>query len=235
MNYDDFLIPRLTPTKLDIFFIRTSILKSLQEVLPYLSGTLLDIGCGHQPYKSLLLNPPSCVTQYLGLDLEVSPIYKKQPDIFWDGHHIPLKDATVDSAIATEVFEHCPYPEMVMQETLRVLKPGGILFFTVPFLWPLHDTPYDEYRYTPFALERHLTNAGFERINLKALGGWDASLAQMIGLWSRRRFRIYPRKQAIFSYLAFPLVFILLKIDKAPENFTESSMITGLSGTAFKP
>ena len=53
-------------------------------------------------------------------------------------------------------------------------------------LWPLHDVPYDECRYTPFAIKRHLRNAGFEQFRLKPLGGWDASLAQMIGLWILR-------------------------------------------------
>jgi len=75
-----------------------------------------------------------------------------------------------------------------MKEIWRVLKPGGILFFTVPFLWNLHEIPYDEYRYTPFALKRHLTQSGFNEIEIKAMGGWDAALAQMLGLWVRRRF-----------------------------------------------
>jgi hypothetical protein len=52
-----------------------------------------------------------------------------------------------------------------------MLKPGSLLFFTVSFLWPLHDVPRDAYRYTPFALERHLRNSGFAQIKLKALGG----------------------------------------------------------------
>jgi len=29
---------------------------------------------------------------------------------------------------------------------VRVLKPGGLLFLTLPFLWPLHSVPNDEYR-----------------------------------------------------------------------------------------
>jgi len=94
----------------------------------------------------------------------------------------------IEDSIATEVFEHCPDPEIVMKEIWRVLKLGGILFFTVPFLWNLHETPYDEYRYTPFALKRHLTQSGFTEIEIKAMGGWDAALAQMLGLWVRRRF-----------------------------------------------
>ena len=121
-----------------------------------------------------------------------------------------------------------------MRESLRVLKPGGLLFFTVPFLWPLHDVPHDEYRYTPFALERHLRNSGFVQIKLKALGGWDASLAQMIGLWVVRR-PMSSRKRSILSRLALPIVRYLARHDRLPQEFDESLMITGLSGTAIKP
>ena len=200
--------------------------------LPNFRGTVLDIGCGYKPYKSLLLTPPSQAQSYIGLDL-ADNIYEK-PDLQWDGQTIPLGDGTVDSALATEVFEHCPEPEVVMRETLRVLKPGGFLFFTVPFLWPLHCVPNDEYRYTPFALQRHLKNAGFEQIQLRGLGGWDASLAQLLGLWICRRVGSL-RKRAFLGFLAMPFIRYLLRRDEPPEQFTNNLMLTGISGTARRP
>ncbi|MFP4694182.1 MAG: methyltransferase domain-containing protein [Halothece sp.] len=148
--------------------------------------------------------------------------------------------------MATEVFEHCPHPEIVMKEIWRVLKPGGILFFTVPFLWNLHETPHDEYRYTPFALERHLIQSGFTETDIKAMGGWDAALAQMLGLWVRRRQWGGGRKRKILkgtlSRLFLPIIKILYKRvgrrpsqrHRAPTEFQEGTMITGLKGTARK-
>jgi SAM-dependent methyltransferase len=135
---EQFLAPSCTPTNLAIFPVRSAILRALQETTRHFSGTLLDVGCGDMPYKSLVLAPPSRATRYLGLDLERSTS-EAQPDLRWDGDRIPLAEDVVDCALATEVFEHCPSPEIIMGETLRVLKPGGLLFFTVPFLWPLHD------------------------------------------------------------------------------------------------
>jgi SAM-dependent methyltransferase len=135
---EQFLAPSCTPTNLDIFLVPSAILRALQETTRHFSGTLLDVGCGYMPYKSLVLAPPSRATRYLGLDLERSS-YEAKPDVRWDGDRIPLAENVVDRALATEVFEHCPSPEIIMGETLRVLKPGGLLFFTVPFLWPLHD------------------------------------------------------------------------------------------------
>ncbi len=232
-EFGDFLKPQCIPSKLDIFAVRQAILDALHFHLKDFSGTLLDIGCGYMPYKQLILKPPSHVQKYIGLDLKDNTYQK--PDLEWDGCTIPLSDNSVDCALATEVLEHCPEPELLMREALRVLKPGGLLFFTVPFLWPLHDVPHDEYRYTPYSLERHLRNVGFEQINLKALGGWDASLAQMIGLWVRRRLMRFPRKRAVLSRLVLPLIWLLTKLDQPPTEFYESCMITGLSGTAIKP
>ena len=135
---EQFLAPSCTPMNLAIFLVRSDILRALQDTTRYFSGTLLDVGCGHMPYKLLVLAPPSRATRYVGLALE-SSTYEAKPHLLWDGNRLPLPENVVDCALATEVFEHCPSPEIVMGETLRVLKPGSLLFFAVPFLWPLHD------------------------------------------------------------------------------------------------
>jgi SAM-dependent methyltransferase len=228
----EFLSPACTARTLDIFQDRRAILRSLQRALPLLHGTLLDIGCGYMPYRQLVLAPPSEVRDYLGMDTAGNEYQK--PDITWDGRHIPLPSLSVDCAMATEILEHCPEPEWVLRETLRVLRPGGLLFLTVPFLWPLHSIPDDQYRFTPFALERHLRGAGFINVELHAHGGWDASLAQMIGLWVRRR-PMRRRTRAVLSLIAKPLVRFLSWRDRAPADWSRNSMITGLAGTAIKP
>jgi len=235
----DFLDPPLVPSNLDRYVIRSSILRAFKRTLPRLHGVLLDVGCGQMPYKPLLCADGSLVEQYLGLDFQSGRHSKHcQPDLIWDGKTIPLDDGTIDSVIATEVFEHCPDPETVMKEIWRVLKPGGILFFTVPFLWNLHETPNDEYRYTPFSLERHLAQAGFSHIEINAMGGWDAALAQMIGLWTRRRLKGSNRRQKLLretlSRLTLPLIGFLYRRDRPPEDFKEGTMIAGLAGTASK-
>ena len=234
MHYDNFINIAFTPGKLDTYIARNSILNSIEKILPRLSGHLLDIGCGQKPYKPLLTSSQSSVTKYIGLDLEDNPIHKNKPDITWKDGKIPLDDGIIDCAIATEVFEHCPDPKKVMNEINRVLKPGGFLFFTVPFLWPLHEVPFDEYRYTPFSLKRILIESGFSNIILKPLGGWDASLAQMLGLWARRR-PMHRWNRVFFSMLFLPFIYILYRTDKRLNTrFLESAMITGLVGTALK-
>ena len=221
----------LAPSALDELH-RKAIVTALRKVLIRFTGTLLDVGCGNMPYKSLILEPPSRVEKYIGLDIQ-GTTYNKF-DLKWDGRTIPLSNHSVECVILTEVLEHCAEPDVVLREVHRVMRPAGSLFLTVPFLWPLHDVPNDEYRYTPFALERHLKNSGFSQIRLKALGGWDASLAQMIALWVSRR-PMSPRKRKIFSLFSFLIVNYLSRRDRPPIKFNESCMITGLSGTANKP
>ena len=232
MNIEgEFTDPRCRMGMLDSYTARRSIVGAVHDVLPRFTGVLLDVGCGYMPYKDIILSPPSMVVRYIGLDLAGNEYCK--PDLEWDGQTIPLPSETVDCVMATEVFEHCQKPEVVMAEIFRVLKPGGMLFLTVPFLWPIHCAPHDEYRYTSFALERHLANAGFKNISLHALGGWDACLAQMVGLYVRRR-PMPAFKRKVISWMALPIVRWLALRDRPSDKFGDNTMYTGLSGTAQK-
>jgi hypothetical protein len=76
---EQFLAPSCTPRNPDIFLVCSAILRDLQGTTRSFSGTLLDVGCGHMPYKSLVLAPPSRATRYVGLDLE-SSTYEAKPD-----------------------------------------------------------------------------------------------------------------------------------------------------------
>jgi len=235
MGKERFIDIKLGKENLDIYYIRTSIFNALKETLPILKGDLLDIGCGKMPYKNYILEN-SEVANYIGLDIENALEYDTdiKPDFTWNGKTMPFENNTFECAFGTEVLEHCPGPEIVLKEVIRVLKPEGFFFFTVPFLWNLHEVPHDEYRYTPFSLERHLRNSGFKEIEIKATGGWHASMAQMLGLWVRRS-PMPQTKRRILSAIIKPIIEFLIKIDK-PElvTFKEGQMISGLYGVARK-
>ena len=231
----DFINIKLSLKNLDRYYIREAIFSALSKSLINLKGELLDIGCGKMPYKEYILANTN-VTGYTGLDIESALQYDKQvkPDYTWDGVTMPFEDASFDCAFGTEVLEHCPQPEIILKEVYRTLKPGGVFFFTVPFLWNLHEVPHDEYRYTPFSLERHLKNSGFTDIRIKATGGWHASMAQMLGLWVMRS-PMTSRKRQLLAKLLKPIIKYLIKIDN-PEavQFKEGQMITGLYGLVKK-
>lgn len=241
-QHDEYLNPHCSYGTIANFIPRRAVLDALTAELSRFHGTALDIGCGRKPYRSLLLAPPSRAIKYIGLDLKSDLAHAayaqfERPDIEWDGRRIPLDKNSVDCAIATEVLYLCPEPDAVILETFRVLRPGGIFFFTVPFLWPIHDAPYDQWRPTPFVLERQLRAAGFEQVGMRAFGGWDASLAQMLGLWVGRR-PMGRLKRRLLAILAVPIIKCLLKTDEPllpASNFEGTIMITGFAGTAVKP
>lgn len=232
---DNFIAIPFSSSNLDRYFIRTSIKSALDWAIPRLKGRLLDAGCGKMPYKDYILKN-SAVDEYVGLDVETALVYdeKIRPDYTWDGNIMPFEANSFDGCMATEVLEHCPDPEKFLLEVHRVLKPDGKLFFTTPFLWNLHEAPHDEYRYTPFSLERHLKNSGFTEIEIKATGGWHASMAQMLGLWVRRA-PMSERKRKYLSAFLKPIIKALIEKDKGNLfRFSEGQMITGLYGLAKK-
>jgi SAM-dependent methyltransferase len=230
---DAFIHLRLSFETIDNFLLRSCIRDFLLRETKNMTGTFLDFGCGDMPYREFLTGH-AAIQEYIALDLDIPTAPRaKRPDLAWDGEKIPLQENYCDCAMATEVFEHCPQPELVMKELVRVLKPGGRLFFTVPFLWPFHEVPRDEYRYTPFSLERHLRNSGFSTVTIQPFGGWHAAFAQALGLWIKRSPMSLLKRR--FFYLFFkPFYSVLLRKDVAPVEFSESTMVIGLCGTALK-
>lgn len=104
----------------------------------------LDLGCANSPYSQYFPNR-------VGLD--VSP--GKGVDVIGDAHALPFEDGKFDVILCTEVLEHLHTPHLAIAEMERVLKRNGILILTTRFIFPLHDTPNDYFRYTKYGL-RHL-------------------------------------------------------------------------------
>jgi len=233
---DLYLDPPCRPSTLDSFGNRRLILQALKAELPSFSGLVLDVGCGEKPYRPLLLSAPSRGSAYVGVDLPGNPY--STPDLVWDGATLPNADASVDSVLLTEVLEHCADPASVLCEVFRVLRPGGFLFLTVPFIWPLHALPHDEFRYTPFSLERLLVGAGFSQPRIAATGGRDAVLAITLGIWAKRRPAASWAGAAwrrLLCIALWPVVWLLMRLDVRPLRFEESTMLVGLSAAAVKP
>lgn len=158
------------------YLIRRTLAEAIRAEAAGVHGTLLDFGCGARPYESLF-----SVERYIGLDIETSghPAEGKRPDIYYDGRHIPLEDESIDHVFSAEVFEHVFNAPELFREIHRVLKPGGTLILTCPFVWPLHEEPYDFARYTPHALRSLLTEAGFEKVAARPCGHAVEAIGQL--------------------------------------------------------
>ncbi len=219
----------LTRHNMDIYYPLSKKVALIRRVAPqYFKGKLLDVGCGRMPYRAIIEN--ACMLEsYTGVDIENERYQEAiKPDIFWDGKTLPLEDQTMDTAMLVEVLEHVPDPVAVLREVHRTLTKDAHLLITVPFLWPLHDVPYDEYRYTPFGLKRIIEEAGFEVVEIESFGSWHSSMASMIALYVRRA--NFGRRRKLLSFLFKPLVAYLDRKDEQlnRKEFHDNEMITGL-------
>ena len=126
-------------------------------------GTLLDVGAGTKPYAPIY---GSYFATCTSVDVDHSPHDIGSVDTIASAEHLPFEDGSFDCVVCTEVLEHCRRPGQVMAEIARVLRPGGWVFLTTPFLRPLHEMPHDYFRFTPSALAHLAEEAGLsvERI-----------------------------------------------------------------------
>lgn len=81
-------------------------------------------------------------------------------------------------AIMVSVFEHVENPYIVSDAIFKLMKPGGYLFNSTPFLFPYHPSPEDNFRYSPKALERIHRSSGFEYLE----GGFHATFRSAEGI-----------------------------------------------------
>jgi len=77
---------------------------------------------------------------------------ENEPTICADIHEIPMRDQSVDVVIATEVLEHCRIPQNAIDEIYRVLSKEGVCILSTRFIYKIHGSPNDYYRFTDQAL-----------------------------------------------------------------------------------
>lgn len=199
--------------------------KALDEaVKKYASGRLIDIGCGEKPHEDLLA---PYVTEHIGIDHKHTLHDKSNIDLFGTAYDIPAEDGEFDSAICTAVLEHLEEPELALRECYRVLKRGGVVIYSVPFIWHLHEEPRDFFRYSKYGLKYLFEKVGFEVLEIKALSGFWVTFGQLL-VYNIYRFNRGPLKYIpiipIFGLLIQIISYLLDKVDKT-EQWTWMYMV----------
>jgi len=143
----------------------------------YVSGALIDLGCGTMPYRQLI---ESRVLRYDSLDPR-----PQVPDITYQ---VDVQDMAIvpsqhyDAAVCFEVLEHIPDPFKALTEIQRILKPSGVLVVSVPHLSRLHEEPHDYFRYTHYGLRAMFEQAGFDVIQIERRGGLLSFLSHQLSI-----------------------------------------------------
>tara|TARA_B100000989_G_scaffold254225_1_gene202856 strand:+ start:729 stop:1451 length:723 start_codon:yes stop_codon:yes gene_type:complete len=155
----------LVPNKFCIFepfyIARYNLKKNIETLASNINGKTLDIGCGAKQYENIFKK----TSDYIGIEIETDLQKERNiADYYYDGKKIPFRDESFDSILTFQVFEHIFEPKEFLSEITRVLKPGGHVLITVPFIWDEHEKPYDFGRYSSFGI-KYL----FEKNNFKIL------------------------------------------------------------------
>lgn len=146
-----------------------------------LRGRVVDIG-GKRKNKRGQFEPPIDQAEkwlYVNIDAQT------EPDLLADAAAIPLPTDYADAIICTETLEHVSDPKAVVSEIYRLLKPGGVVVGSVPFLYPVHADPYDFQRFAPEGLRWHFSS--FSSVELTAMGGAWGTLALLLELVAQRQ------------------------------------------------
>lgn len=143
--------------------------RDLRAVLPFQQGTVLDVGCGAQPFRSLVGSDAI----YMGIDTDAAKAhfgYEMPNTTYFSGDVWPVADSSVDLVLCTETLEHVLETRRFLAEAARCLVPGGTLLLTIPFAARWHFIPYDYWRFTPSSLNHLLTTTGFHSARVYARG-----------------------------------------------------------------
>lgn len=170
---------RLATTRLDNsdvnFLHLRSLFPGLAAASVHASGRLLDIGCGNKPYEEMFTGR---VSEFVGCDVVQSSQHRV--DVLSPATCLPFKGGSCDTVLVTQVIEHVANPGAMLAEAFRVLRPDGALILSGPMYWPLHEEPFDFFRFTRHGLRCLLEEAGFHRIEIQGNGGKWALCGQAL-------------------------------------------------------
>ncbi|MBI1974866.1 MAG: class I SAM-dependent methyltransferase [Parcubacteria group bacterium] len=135
----------------------------------------------HLPRGSLIYNIGSGVKvireDVVNVDCAPYPTVSVVADVY----HLPFNDGAADAVVAENLLEHLEKPEMAVHEMRRVLKQGGLLYISVPFMLGFHSSPGDYCRWTVSGLRRLLS--GFEEKDLGVAMGPTNALTYALREW----------------------------------------------------
>jgi len=174
-----------------------------RKILPLLSvrpdgpdrPILLDVGSG----------PERLGDEFINVDVYPFP----EVDVVADASALPFPTGTVDGLVSESLLEHVADPTKVAAEMSRVLKSGGILYASAPFVHPYHASPDDFNRWTVSGLKALFPDLEIVESGVRS-GPWSAFL-MFLAYWLGVIFAFGSKKIAPILAHVFMLVLGPLK------------------------
>lgn len=204
------------------FLIQKFITTAAKETPP--GSRVLDAGAGECRYATLFSH-----CRYISIDFaKGDPNWNyTRLSIVGDLLFLPIKNESIDVVICTQTLEHVANPYILLKELYRALKPNGKLYLTAPQGWPIHQAPYDFFRFTYYGLDYLLKKSGFIVKFIRPQGGYFLYLANSllhmhrilfpIGRTKFKRILLFPVQILIliFTTILGPLILYYLdRLDK---------------------
>ncbi|HEV8473621.1 MAG TPA: class I SAM-dependent methyltransferase [Methylomirabilota bacterium] len=210
---------------LGVSYRRKRVDADLKAASPLLAGRVLDVGGAR---RRGAFRPPAG-TRWVVADLATA----LRPDVAADVQALPFRDAAFDAVKATEILEHVPEPVAALRECRRVLRAGGHLVVTAPFLERLHGDPDDYGRYTESMWRRLLATAGLQAVSITPQGGYFTHLAGLLRFLVLRA----PAGVRHLGYCTFPALDLIARLDGAPrlKRSAFSAFVGGYLIVATRP
>jgi SAM-dependent methyltransferase len=140
---------------------------------------VLDAGAGNCVYQKHF-------SQHRYESADFCQIDKRYGEITYvcDLSEIPVDDSRYDMVFFSQTLEHLPEPGKVINELIRVLKPGGQLWLSVPLFYAEHEIPHDYFRYTQYGLRHLLESRGLHIEKIEWLEGYYGTLSYQMRMAS---------------------------------------------------
>ncbi len=167
-----------------------------KNIFRYTKGLVGDIGSG----------PDRIGLEVINVDMYPFP----GVDVVASADKLPFADSTFDGLVNESLLEHVPNPRLVAAEMARVLKPGGVIYTSAPFIHPFHASPDDFHRFTRSGLRELFPGFEFLESGIRS-GPWSALLL-FLAYWLGAIVTLGSRRYAPFAAHVFMLILGPLKI-----------------------
>ena len=133
-----------------------------------------------------------------------------------------------DYVISMSMLEHTQRPWCVMAEIGKVLKPGGYLYLSVPWIYPLHGEPHDYWRFSVPCLSKLARDAGLIEVESGSEISSHGALYEFLKAYLSEALSfnndvVYYMVDYVMTWMLFPLglLELLFRLGKRRNYFTD--------------
>lgn len=221
--------------------IHQRLLKAYIAAKPFVSGKLLEVGCGEGRGVEVLMEN---IESYLGIDKiqeVIDKLKEKYPNAVFQQAVIPpfkdLEDNSFDTVVSFQVIEHIQNDRLFLEEIYRVLKPGGMAIISTPNIrHTLSRNPWHIREYTAKQLTE-LCKGIFDDVQPMGIGGnekvWSYHEANRKSVQKIMRFDILNLQYRLPAFVLRWPYEILNRMNRNKLHKQQGSVVTDITHEDF--